>query len=245
MALAGEDSPYWVHSNVEILYVLKDLHKARTALACEFNRGLESFTTEVLGVEAAKGIVLDVPPSQGQMDAALRAGTVIIRTTLRAGVRIEFELDGLSSVKWEGGPALTAPLPRRMLKIQRRNFFRVAVPKSRPINCMIGTPGKEPVPYTVLDLGLGGVALYAIEDPPCLEEGRIYEKCRIDLPQVGVIETRIDVRHITQLRVPNRPVAYRYGCRFDRLPASVESLIQRFVLQLERDRRAAALVDLD
>lgn len=245
MALAGEDSPYWVYSNVEILYVLKDLLKARTALACELNRGSETFTSEVLGVEAAKGIVLDVPPSQAQMDAALRASTIIIRTAIGAGVRIEFELDGLSAVEWEGGSALTALLPRRMLKIQRRNFFRVSVPKSRPINCMIGSPGQESVPYAVLDLGLGGVALYAVEDPPRLKEGRIYEQCRIALPEVGVIEPRIEIRHLTELRVPNRPVAYRYGCRFDRLPASVESLIQRFVLQLERDRRAAALVDLN
>jgi len=242
MALASNDNPYWVHSSVEILYTLNELRKTRISLGCESGQSGEVFTTEILAADAKDGLVIDVPPLQSQLDRALKSGTVTLRTAT-AGIKIEFELDTLSTTQWQGGSALRAPLPKRILKIQRRNFFRVAIPKSRPLACVIAQPGGKTFAYTVLDIGLGGAALFCKETDPALEEGKTYEKCRIALPEMGTLELRLQVRHVAIISVENRPSSRRYGCEFADLKGPQEALIQRFVLQLERDRRAADLVD--
>lgn len=242
MALASNDNPYWVNSRVEILYTLNELRKMRSTLSCEAGRTGEAFTTEILAVDADSGMLIDVPPLPAQLDAAMRAGSLSLCATMK-GIRIEFELEGVGVTQWEGASALRAPLPGRVLKIQRRNFFRIAVPKSRPLTCVITAPGSDAFSYPILDIGLGGVALSSKQGEPPLEEGRIYEKCRIVLPEMNPLEPRIVVRHAAVISVTNRPPAHRYGCEFIDLKGPQESLIQRFVLQLERDRRAADLVD--
>lgn len=242
MPLASEDSPYWVRSIVEVRYALNELRKTRATLTCEVAPSGDSFTTEILAADDDNGVVLDVPPLQTQLDAAKRADKVILHTTT-AGVKIDFELERLSVTNWEDGPALRAPLPIRILKVQRRNFFRIALPKSRPVTCLITAPGSEPFAYPILDIGLGGIALFSREDEPPLEEGKLYEQCKIALPEIGILEPKVLVRHVAIIQPPNRSVSRRYGCEFANLPGPLEALIQRFVLLLERDRRAASLVD--
>lgn len=244
MALASEDSPYWVRSSVEVRYALNELRKARATLTCELPQGGDSFTTEILSATDDSGLVLDVPPLQAQLDAAQRASKVVLRTA-SAGVKIDFELERLSVTNWENGPALRAPLPARILKVQRRNFFRIAVPKSRPVACVITAPGVKPFAYPILDIGLGGVALFSGEGEPTLQEGKTYDKCKIALPETGNLEPKLLVRHVAIIRPANRPISHRYGCEFVDLPGPLEALIQRFVLLLERDRRAASLVDVE
>lgn len=242
MALARDDSPHWVHASVEIQFTLNALCKSRTPLTCEAGDPGNAFTTEILAADASGGLILDTPPLQTQMAETLRSTLLTLRTAA-GGVRIEFELERVSPTNWEGGPALRAPLPKRILKIQRRNFFRITIPKSRPIACVITAPGAEPFSYPILDIGLGGVALLSKEREPPLEIGKTYEKCKISLPELSTIEPRVLVRHVADIPSKIGPTAQRYGCEFVDLRGPQEALIQRFVLQLERDRRAADLVD--
>lgn len=244
MGLANDNSPYWVHSAIEIAYALNELRKSRTPMTCEIPRLAETFTTEILAVEVDKpGLILDVPPLRAQLETTLRADEVYLKTAT-AAIRFEFELKHIVSVQWDGAPALRSELPSRILKIQRRNFFRIGIPRARAVSCVVSTPDVTPFGYQVLDIGLGGVALASREGEPQLEEGKVYEKCRIALPEVGTIEPNVLVRHVAVTRAANMTPMYRYGCEFVNLPGPQESAIQRFVLHLERDRRAAGkLVD--
>jgi c-di-GMP-binding flagellar brake protein YcgR len=52
------------------------------------------------------------------------------------------------------------------------------------------------------------------------------------------LHTALEVRHRLPVQLRNGQDALRVGCSFLRIPTHMENLIQRYVGQLERERRA-------
>jgi c-di-GMP-binding flagellar brake protein YcgR len=70
-----------------------------------------------------------------------------------------------------------------------------------------------------------------------VEQGSVIKDCRIDLPGAGVVNCDAQI-----VRVFETPHAGKQrlwiGCQFLRLPGSAGTLLQRYILQLERARLA-------
>lgn len=240
MALASEDSPYWVRSVVDVAFNLNDLRKQRTALSCELGGTGHSFTTEILSVDSDKAVLYLDAPGSTDMQQRIAQSTGLVVRSASGGVQIAFELGACAVSSLDGAAALRAALPKRILKVQRRDFFRVQVPKSLPVSCAIPLAGSRPAAYVVIDIGLGGVALFSKEGDPLLKEGTTYKKCRLNFPDGNTLEVDIRVRHVANIKSSHRAPTRRYGCAFESLQGPQEAQLQRYVLQLERDRRAAA-----
>jgi flagellar brake protein len=239
MILASDDSPYWLQSSVEIAYALNELRKSGAMLSAQLDGSNIGFVTNILQVDTDEGVIyLDAPPLHTQQDLLSRRGSLVLRNSSN-GVRVEFELEGFSTAVVENAPALCAPIPRRILKVQRRSYFRVVTPAFKAISCSIQISESVRFSCRVLDLGLGGMALWSRESDPELEEGKTYDKCRIEFPDTNPLDIRLVVRHASEVRVAGKPTTRRYGCEFVELRSAQETLIQRMVLQLERERRAA------
>ncbi len=91
-----------------------------------------------------------------------------------------------------------------------------------------------------MDIGLGGIALSPPDDAPELIVGKIYDKCLVNLHEAGSLEVSIRVRRASPFRRDGKTSIRRYGCEFVGLRNPQATVMQRFVLQLERDRRASA-----
>jgi len=240
MALASEESPYWVRSLVDVAFNLNDLRKQRTPLSCELGSTGYSFTTEILAVDSDKAVLyLDAPGSTDIQQRIAQSAGLVVRSA-SGGVQIAFELSPCAVATLDGSAALRATLPKRLLKVQRRDFFRVQVPKSLPVTCTIPLAGAGPAAFAVMDVGLGGVALLSKEGEPLLKEGTTYKKSRLNFPDGSTLEVDIRVRHVASIKSSNRAPTRRYGCAFESLQGPQEAQLQRYVLQLERDRRAAS-----
>ena len=238
MALASDDSPYWLHSAKEIAFTLNELRKSRLALTAHVAQSGSQFISAILEVDAGKGLIYFDAPPQRMQQASVNGSDVALRGTVD-GVRVEFLARGATLTQIDGAPAVQAKLPDRVLKIQRRAYFRIAIPFSRPVTCLVPRRGSLALHCQVLDIGLGGIALSADEKDDALAEDTVFERCMIDLHDAGKLEARLRVLHASLIRRNDKPGIRRYGCEFVELKSAQETLIQRFVLQLERERRAA------
>ena len=71
-----------------------------------------------------------------------------------------------------------------------------------------------------------------------LEVGQLFEGCRIVLPEVGTITAKLAVRSSFQITLKNGNVTRRTGCAFVELNPTQQAMIQRYIIRLERERRA-------
>jgi c-di-GMP-binding flagellar brake protein YcgR len=62
--------------------------------------------------------------------------------------------------------------------------------------------------------------------------------CRIDLPEIGVVTTTLQVRNALDVTMLNSKTNRRLGCEFVDISRGNLALVQRFITRLERERNA-------
>ena len=74
--------------------------------------------------------------------------------------------------------------------------------------------------------------------------GRRYEKgqqlalCRIALPEEGTVVSTLEVRNLHQSTLRSGELVLRAGCHFVGIPAAHQAMIQRYIIRIDRERRA-------
>lgn len=228
---------YRLDSQVEIIALLRSLQDERSQVVLHFSEH-GYILSRVLDVEPQSGrLVLDFGPDQKANDALIAAGQAVAETNLHQ-VSIQFEVNAFRGVTLPDGPALEAALPECMLRLQRRETFRVPTPVVQPVTLLVPKQERCPrdVRMRIVDISAGGVGVVC--DPAQFqpESGMVLRDCQIVLPDVGLLVADIEVRHVLPHRDGNKE-QWQCGMRFLALPPQMASFVQRFVMQLEREWR--------
>jgi len=238
-ALGEELDRFQVHDRLEIAAVLRRLLAAREPLSVHWD-GNDSFAlTALLAVEPQQeALVLDCLGDARANRRLLESEELSLVATLD-GVKIQFSAPRAEVAVYEGRAALRLRLPEFLLRLQRRESYRVRVPLACELALEID--GRLCVmELRVADLSLGGVALVSDRAYLNIEPGRVIDNCRIALGGLGTLAARLEIRNVMESRGRNGLRQLRLGCRFVNLPGAMEALIARYIGQLERNRRALA-----
>lgn len=233
-------SEYLLHSKTEIIYLLRALKEQGDRVTVFFNEGKDFLLTEIVDV-SDKELFLDVG-SNRLMNQRAQETDRLFCVTRHDKVRIQFLLHGLAQTQVGAHPAFRAALPESVLRLQRREFFRLTTPIARPLKCLIPKPqaGERPLVLeaTILDISGGGLAFTLPEGEPVPNTADEYADCQIDLPEVGTIVTRLQVRNMFDVLLKNGTRHRRIGCKFIDLPPQMLNLVQRYIIKMERERKA-------
>jgi flagellar brake protein len=233
-----DDGRYRVHSRVEIAFILRAIMKSGTLVTLYFGRAKDFVVTAILEVDAERqGIILD-SGSNPQLNEKLLRGQQLTATSTQDGVKVEFEVQRIEATSFEGRLAFDIPFPESLIKLQRREYYRLPSPLLHPLRCQIPAADGSLVDTTVGDISLGGVSLMGEHAGLALEAGQVFEGCCIVLPDVGHVTATLLVRNSFPLTLRNGAVTRRTGCAFVELGANQEAMIQRYIIRLERERRA-------
>ncbi|MBB5017475.1 c-di-GMP-binding flagellar brake protein YcgR [Chitinivorax tropicus] len=233
----GEDNPFLLKSPVEILYILNAMAKKHTAISAYFNDQQAFATTSILTTLPAEGLlVLDLAPSQPDNQHLQQAQRIMCVST-HDRVRVQFDTSAFSLRNLDGRDAFVVPIPDKLLKLQRRNYYRLSIPYSQTLKCQIPQLGQMPVEVEVMDISIGGVGVIGYPIEIDLEPGAIFENCSITLPGFGQIVTALQIRSSFDFILRNGTRTHRSGCRFLNLTPQTEQMIQRYILDQERKRR--------
>ncbi len=232
-----EENRYLIHSRTEIVFLLRSIMKHNTLITAYFNRGNEFVLTSLVGFDADKeNLLLDLGPDQ-ELNRKLVDSKHILLTTTNEQVKVKFSASQASLVSFEGHSAFRIPIPTKMVRMQRREYYRISSGIVNPLKARFTLPINgvaTMAEVTVLDISCGGVALIDQHHTIDLEPGNAYEDCRIVLPELDTIKTGLQVCNTYEVTLRNGLICKRSGCRFVGITESDRGSIQRYITRMER-----------
>lgn len=235
---ANEYARYQVESRLEITALLQAVAESRTAVTLYFNQGADFIVSTVLGVNPEQEeLILDLGADAAANHGLLQATGVSVICFLD-NIRLQFRVQRVEETVHEQLPALRVRMPEELVRLQRRDAYRIPTPVAKPIAAAFPYPLKRDLNLRmrIADLSCGGVALVAAESDPALIPGMLLQHCRIDLHEVGVLDTVLEVRNVADQPEGARSRKLRYGCQFVSLPPALTSALQRYITRLECER---------
>lgn len=237
-------SRYQIVSRREIVSLLRNAGSRNQLIRMQTSQGGDSAVTSILHVDdAANIVVIDCASSALANQRILEGGEVSFETVLD-NIRILFSAPGVESCIFEDRPALSIAVPASVVRLQRRESYRIMAPVSKPVYCTIRIPaedGKEASTVTVPlhNVSIGGIS---VVDEKKLIPHHIhatYENCRIDLPG-GAVTVTLQLRNMREVTLANGKSIFRAGFMFIDPSNAVTAAVQRFIIRLERDQNARA-----
>jgi c-di-GMP-binding flagellar brake protein YcgR len=239
----GEEN-FVVRNNKEILQILNNLIKEGTSLKIAFNQGEEDYFTHMIDIDPQNNLLYFDMTVDHQFNQRLFASPeiVILKDT---GIRIKWKSVQHTMITLLDGNALRVEIPNTIIRLQRRELFRLKTPMNEPIPCEISVPDivnpnkKAAIKYNIVDVSLGGVGLIVKDElHPSIVVGALFDNCVINFPEAGKTELKLEVRNIVPLSDASAE-KYRIGLGFVRPNRSMESIIHKYTFNLERSILAA------
>jgi flagellar brake protein len=236
---ADDYRDYLLHNSTEIQFVLRGLIRSGELITAYFDEGCDFLLTALLAVDDG-GLVLDYGASAAMNRKALEATRLTLIGT-HDKVKIQFSLTGVEEATFNGKAVLRAPLPEKVLRLQRREYYRLTAPIARPLKCLLTVERegkKRTIEAQVVDISGGGVAVMTAPTGIDLSVDQQFDCCQIELPDVGTVVTGLRVRSVFEVTLRNGTQVKRCGCQFVDLPRSMVSLVERYIMKVERERKA-------
>jgi len=233
-----DDARYRVDSDVEIAYVLRGLERNKAVVTAHVAGTREFAVTAILEVDVQTGTVTVDASANQELNQRLIDNSPVRFVSNDEGVRVQFQALKVESALFRGRPALRFGIPRSLYKMQRREFYRMPTPILNPVRCAIPMTDEKLLDMPLTDIGLGGICLAGEfgEEPPAL--GTILERCSIGLGKHGTLRIDLCVRNTYLVPLRNGSHSRRTGCQFLTITPQQESMVQRYIIFLEQQRRA-------
>lgn len=247
MTLASEYSnddldSYRVHSRREIIALLRSIGERNQLVRMVIANGTDTIVTSILKIDETNGtVLLDCAPTATMNQRVLDSEKLSFETVLES-IRILFTSQAAESCVYENLPAFVIPLPDSVIRLQRREFYRVPTPFTNPVRCTIPVRTDDQVTPVVVALhNISGGGISVVDEKKLIDPtfGRIYENCKIDLPG-GAITVTLQVRNLLELTLTNGKSINRLGCAFVNPSNGTLGAVQKYITKLERDQNAKA-----
>lgn len=241
LSSTGQLDDYRITSTVEIQALLKQILDGNTLVTLSGPQGA-SHTTMMLSADSSRGVVcFSADADDPNLESLLESDEVVAVAYLDS-IKVQFDVAGLVHVHGGKHSALNAQYPAEVFRFQRRDAFRVKPFSSHSPQAQLRHPGFPDMVLTlrILDVSLGGMALFLPENIPMLDAGSKINRCIVDLDGDTRIEAGIKIHHVTVLH-PEFHGA-RLGCEFFGLDGGTMRTLQHYINQTQK-RRSALSVD--
>ncbi|MBS0543653.1 MAG: flagellar brake protein [Proteobacteria bacterium] len=241
---ADDESRFLLRDRLEIAHLLRRLAAERALVTAHLAPGSQSFLTMVLGLTAGEdAVMVDGSPSEA-INQQIEGAEQLTCITQLDKVRVQFRLGPPSREAAQSGAVFSAPLPTEVLRLQRRDFFRLNTPVTQTVVCSIPLDAEQGsgrrVEMRILDISTGGIAIAVPPSGIALAPGMSFDGCQLKLPANEPISARLTVRNLFRLVTRNGTEMLRAGCQFTGLTPQAEGTIQRYIMKNERQRSALA-----
>lgn len=232
-AQPGGLDAFRISSPREIGAMLKRLADANVVLNLNASAGGVVSTT-LWTVDATRGALSFCADLADPGLAALIDSDESVVVGYLDNVKVQFDVGTVVLVRGERANVLSCAWPRELYRFQRRESFRVrplphAVPTARLRHTEIAD---MQLALRVLDLSIGGCALFLPENVPALRPGVALNRVQIELDADTRFHCDLLLQHITALSAETRGV--RLGCEFINVGGDTARLLQRFIDQTQK-----------
>jgi c-di-GMP-binding flagellar brake protein YcgR len=232
---------YEVESRREIVALLRQIGEKHQLVRMLVKGEADVCVTTVLEVDPdTNSMVLDRSIERMQNERIIEAGTVRCETSLDK-IRILFKAENLRPTLYKGEAALRADIPPTLIRLQRREYYRMETPVSNPVRAIIPLPpelGAGTGVFPLHDISCGGIAILDNKMQLSTTIGEQLSNCRIELPEIGPVTVSLEIRNSLDLTLLNNKTNRRLGLQFVDISRGGMAGVQRYITKLERERNA-------
>ncbi len=217
---------------IQIHRLLDDLVRARATVALFAADDADAFVVSRLLACERELLRFDFI-DDAQRGAPLLRGGMVVAVAMLERIKIQFDAGQPRRQDVGGVPELHCAVPGRLIRLQRREAFRVRPPGRGPALCVLRDPQGIEWPCPIQDISVAGVGLAVPPGGPPLQAGEYWHHCRLELPGLPPIPCDLEVRACAPGPLPGMLVA---GCGFHRPTPESQRAVQRYVMDVERGR---------
>jgi c-di-GMP-binding flagellar brake protein YcgR len=220
----------------EILAVLKQLNDGSAVLNLNGSDGT-AYKTTLWAVDAARRVIsFAADADSGPLQSLLEAEEAVVVAYVDS-IKLQFDAQDLVLVRGDKTSVLNCALPREVFRFQRRSGFRVRPllrnsPMARLRHPMIPDMSLN---LRVLDVSIGGCALFLPSDVPAIDPGVVVNGVQIELDMDTRITLSLRMQHVTCVTPDAQGV--RMGCEIVNPGPDVLRLLQRYIDQTQKRQR--------
>jgi c-di-GMP-binding flagellar brake protein YcgR len=233
-----EVDKFRVDSNIEIIYILRSMMKANALTTLTFGNSDGFILTNIIDIDLKhREVIFDYGTNQASNRCALKADTFNVFTLLNR-VEIQFVCHDIVKIKFEGKSAFRARIPESLLRLQKREHYRIDMPVNRSLKCKVPLPEGDYAEVVLQNISRGGMAVLDPDHRVDFESGADYQGCLLDLPSIGTIKLNLQVKSVSEITQRGGIKCLRAGLQFDEdTEEKTLSMIQRYVMQLQMERK--------
>jgi len=236
---SGALEEFRVSAPAEVQGLLQDLLDGNVRVTLSTPLGL-SYTTTVWSIDSARGVLaLSADAGDPRISELVDAEEVVAVGYLHS-VKLQFDLQGLTLVHGHAASVLKTPLPRDLYRFQRRSCFRVRPLGNAAASARLRHPAIPDMQLLVrvVDVSLGGVALFMPDNMPAVHPGLLLNTVLLDLDNDTRITVNLRVHHVSELNQQSHGL--RLGCEMVNLGGEGTRALQRYIDGTQKRRRMLA-----
>ncbi|MCW8919544.1 MAG: flagellar brake protein [Gammaproteobacteria bacterium] len=225
---------YLLTSRAAVITALNDLNRKPELITAYYDHGDKSIITTIVKVLPERDLVLLERSPSARNNEQLLAGGNTTCLGRHHDINIRFQLHDLRDARYQGEQVFAAPIPDSLLRLQRREFFRVHVPLMNPITCRFSDSDGEELLLPLADLSLGGLGMTDTDRRFTGEVGMRLESGILTFPDNDeLMEVTLQVRGIFTQGDHQTPPIQRIGCAYTDLSTERLNFLQRYIHQLQ------------
>ena len=227
-----------VDSNIEIIYILRSMMKANALATLTFGNSDGFILTNIIDIDLKhRKVIFDYGTDQASNRCALKADKFNVFTLLNR-IEIQFVCSDIEKIKFEGKSAFRARIPECLLRLQKREHYRIDIPADRRLMCKVPLPEGGYAEVVLHNISRAGLAFLDPDHKVNFESGVDYQGCLLDLPGIGAIKLNLQVKSVSEITQRGGVRCLRAGLQFhEDTEERVLSMIQRYVMQLQMERK--------
>jgi c-di-GMP-binding flagellar brake protein YcgR len=235
---APELEHYMLYSRGEIVAILRRIGQERTLVTIYTGDG-EFSVSMILNVDPDFDEATFDMPVNPEAQARVLAANDLVFVIFFENVKVQFRAQIAQATTFEGRAAFRVRLPTQMLRLQRREYFRVRTPLMGQASCLVpqesGASKYESL--QVLNISIGGLAVLSYPHNFDLPLGETIRNCFLDLPGIGPVNVAFRVVNVYDSE--DDAQGRRCGCQFVDLAPQARMMLQRYVNRVEAEQRKA------
>lgn len=175
-----------------------------------------------------------------QLEALIDADEAVVVAYLD-NVKLQFDVQGMLLVRGANASVLQTGWPAHLYRFQRRDSYRVRTLERHSPTARVRHPAIAEMSLTlrVLDVSIGGCALFVPHDVPPLEPGITLHAVHIELDGDTRFVVSLLMHHVSS--VPGSEHGVRIGCEWVGLDAAASRALQRYIDQTQKRRRLMSI----
>ena len=224
-----------------VAFMLSSFVKEKEQFSVIFHAGQEMFVSTLLAVLPEKGLFIFDCSGSAESNRRLLESDRNVFVGRPGGIGVQFSIGPVSEVIFGGSKAFSVALPKYVVRLQRREFFRIATPRVKPLQFFGRLPDGTLLNLPASDISVAGMGLTATSLPDGLGLGVLLEKCHFSLPgDDHDLFFSATLAHLSERESRSGSRHWHVGVKFNKLSVNDENRIQRYIGRLERERHDMA-----